>query len=137
MFGRRVFASASLPRHMWASLHIQNKRQAQRVLPSLTPLASLMASCQLSSVASVLSVSQSVGVMEPLHGDEDPLMSAATIACHRGYLAALTASWCMPLRTIVWILDSKVQHVFPRVISTVSVGVETERGEERRRVQRP
>ncbi|RNF09175.1 hypothetical protein TraAM80_02320 [Trypanosoma rangeli] len=41
MFGRRVFASAGLPRHMWTSLHIQNKRQAHRVLPSLALLSSL------------------------------------------------------------------------------------------------
>ncbi|KPI89179.1 hypothetical protein ABL78_1742 [Leptomonas seymouri] len=41
MFGRRVFASAPLPRHMWAALHIQNAAQAQRVLPSLAPLVSL------------------------------------------------------------------------------------------------
>ncbi|KPA82916.1 putative mitochondrial hypothetical protein [Leptomonas pyrrhocoris] len=40
MFGRRVFASAPLPRHMWAKLHIQNAAQARRMLPSLAPLAS-------------------------------------------------------------------------------------------------
>ena len=39
MFGRRVFASAPLPRHMWAKLHIQNAAQAQRMLPTLAPLA--------------------------------------------------------------------------------------------------
>ncbi|KPI83697.1 hypothetical protein ABL78_7265 [Leptomonas seymouri] len=42
MFGRRVFASAPLPRHMWAALHIQNAAQAQRVLPSLAPLVASM-----------------------------------------------------------------------------------------------
>ncbi|TPP50940.1 MBOAT, membrane-bound O-acyltransferase family protein [Leishmania donovani] len=41
MFGRRVFASAPLPRHMWAKLHIQNAAQAQRMLPSLAPLAAV------------------------------------------------------------------------------------------------
>ncbi|KEG09523.1 hypothetical protein DQ04_05081010 [Trypanosoma grayi] len=41
MFGRRVFASAGVPRHVWASLHIQSTRQAQRILPSLAPLAAL------------------------------------------------------------------------------------------------
>ncbi|TPP41742.1 hypothetical protein CGC20_8635 [Leishmania donovani] len=40
MFGRRVFASAPLPRHMWAKMHIQNAAQAQRMLPSLAPLVS-------------------------------------------------------------------------------------------------
>ncbi|CBZ25811.1 conserved hypothetical protein [Leishmania mexicana MHOM/GT/2001/U1103] len=40
MFGRRVFASAPLPRHMWAKMHIQNAAQAQRILPSLAPLVS-------------------------------------------------------------------------------------------------
>ncbi|KAG5507096.1 hypothetical protein JKF63_05842 [Porcisia hertigi] len=40
MFGRRVFASAPLPRHMWAKMHIQNATQAQRMLPSLAPLVS-------------------------------------------------------------------------------------------------
>ncbi|RNF26779.1 uncharacterized protein Tco025E_01014 [Trypanosoma conorhini] len=124
MFGRRVFASAGVPRHMWASLHIQNRRQAQRVLPSLAPLASLTASRQLSSTAAVLSASQTAGVMEPLHLDEDLLLSAATIACHRGCLAALTASWCMPLRTIVWTLDNKVQHAFSRPISTYALAME-------------
>jgi hypothetical protein len=38
MFGRRVFASAPLPRYMWAKMHIQNAAQAQRMLPSLAPL---------------------------------------------------------------------------------------------------
>ncbi|GET88030.1 hypothetical protein, conserved [Leishmania tarentolae] len=40
MFGRRVFASAPLPRHMWAKMHIQNATQAQRMLPSLAPFIS-------------------------------------------------------------------------------------------------
>ncbi|KAG5507373.1 hypothetical protein GH5_07471 [Leishmania sp. Ghana 2012 LV757] len=40
MFGRRVFASSPLPRHMWAKMHVQNAAQAQRMLPSLAPLVS-------------------------------------------------------------------------------------------------
>ncbi|KAG5480610.1 hypothetical protein LSCM1_06314 [Leishmania martiniquensis] len=40
MFGRRVFASAPLPRHMWVKMHVQSAAQAQRRLPSLAPLVS-------------------------------------------------------------------------------------------------
>ncbi|CAJ1022913.1 hypothetical protein Q4I30_003042 [Leishmania utingensis] len=40
MFGRRVFASAPLPRYMWTKMHIQNAAQAGRMLPSFAPLVS-------------------------------------------------------------------------------------------------
>ncbi|EAN92864.1 hypothetical protein C3747_2g1795c [Trypanosoma cruzi] len=123
MFGRRVFASAGVPRHMWASLHIQSNRQAQRVLPSLASLASHSAAGHISSVAAMLSAPQLMSVMEPLYGDEDPLLCAASIACHRGCLTSLANLWCMPLRTIVCTLDNKLQHAFLSTISTVDLGV--------------
>ncbi|CCW64723.1 unnamed protein product [Phytomonas sp. EM1] len=41
MFGRRVFASAPIPRHLYARLHIQTSSQAARRMPSLAPLSSL------------------------------------------------------------------------------------------------
>nr|CCC94587.1 conserved hypothetical protein [Trypanosoma congolense IL3000] len=38
MFGRRVYASASVPRRMWPALHIQSSAQSNRILPSLAAL---------------------------------------------------------------------------------------------------
>ncbi|KEG09500.1 hypothetical protein DQ04_05111020 [Trypanosoma grayi] len=112
MFGRRVFASAGVPRHVWASLHIQSTRQAQRILPSLAPLP-LATGCHLSGAAAAVSAWQAVSALEPPHGDEDPLLSSATLVCHRSCLSSLAASWCMPLRTIVWTLKNKFQHAAP------------------------
>ncbi|ORC92374.1 uncharacterized protein TM35_000031270 [Trypanosoma theileri] len=115
MFGRRVFASAGVPRHAWAALHIQSSRQASRILPSLAPLAPLECRRQLSGAVAAVSAWQTTpAVSDALLSDEDLLLSsttAAVMAWHRGCLSSLATAWCMPLRTIVWGLDNKLQHM--------------------------
>ncbi|KAH9589287.1 hypothetical protein LSM04_005795 [Trypanosoma melophagium] len=111
MFGRRVFASAGVPRHAWAALHIQSSRQARRVLP---PLAPLECRRQLSGAVAAVSAWQTTpAVSDALLGEEDLFLStttAAIIAWHHGCLSSVATAWCMPLRTIVWGLDNKLQH---------------------------
>ncbi|KAH9589208.1 hypothetical protein LSM04_003968 [Trypanosoma melophagium] len=72
MFGRRVFASAGVPRHAWAALHIQSSRQARRVLP---PLAPLECRRQLSGAVAAVSAWQTTpAVSDALLGEEGLLM---------------------------------------------------------------
>ncbi|RNF26784.1 uncharacterized protein Tco025E_01019 [Trypanosoma conorhini] len=75
MFGRRVFASAGVPRHMWSSLHIQNRRQAQRVLPSLAPLASLGKSGAMLKPSLLPTTLAQTGVLAEVLPSEEGLLS--------------------------------------------------------------
>ncbi|KAK7198617.1 hypothetical protein NESM_000824800 [Novymonas esmeraldas] len=90
MFGRRVFASAPLPRQMWAKLHIQNAAQAQRMLPSLVPLASLEGNHTVFSSGlafnSLCRSSSKIGGEEGLVSQDGKLVSAE--------VAAACAEWC-------------------------------------------
>ncbi|KAK7198209.1 hypothetical protein NESM_000777800 [Novymonas esmeraldas] len=43
MFGRRVFGSGTIPRSMYARLHISSSAQATRMLPMLVPLTPSLA----------------------------------------------------------------------------------------------
>eukprot|EP00744_Colponema_vietnamica_P013284 GILI01018616.1.p1 GENE.GILI01018616.1~~GILI01018616.1.p1 ORF type:complete len:105 (-),score=25.51 GILI01018616.1:252-566(-) len=55
MFGRRVFASAPIPPSMFARLNISSAQQAQRRLPSLVPVSSIMARPMSSTSLSFIS----------------------------------------------------------------------------------
>ncbi|PWV01314.1 hypothetical protein C4B63_4g3139c [Trypanosoma cruzi] len=92
MFGRRVFASAGVPRHMWAPLHIQSNQQANRVLPSLAPLASL--ENMRATLKPFLETSKLVqgGVLTDLLPNEDallahssPLMPFLAVLCSQSH----------------------------------------------------
>ncbi|ORC92378.1 uncharacterized protein TM35_000031310 [Trypanosoma theileri] len=74
MFGRRVFASAGVPRHAWAALHIQSSRQASRILPSLAPLAPLECRRQLSGAVAAVSAWQTTPAVSDALLSEDGLL---------------------------------------------------------------
>ena len=98
MFGRRVFASAPLPRHMWAKLHIQNAAQAQRMLPTLAPLISLTGThsvfCSGLAFNTLCRSSAALGGEEGLTSQDGKLVSAE--------VAAACAEWCtQALRSVI------------------------------------
>ncbi|CCW64726.1 unnamed protein product [Phytomonas sp. EM1] len=109
MFGRRVFASAPIPRHLYARLHIQTSSQAARRMPSLAPLSSLEGknSNVLNSLAIASARDGAVGAnsspslakMEELFAVWAPLGSTAALAFLQLNGKGLT-SWCMPLTNL-------------------------------------
>ncbi|CBZ14497.1 conserved hypothetical protein [Leishmania braziliensis MHOM/BR/75/M2904] len=98
MFGRRVFASAPLPRYMWPKMHIQNETQARRTLPSFTPLAVAGGTrsifCSGLAFNALCRSSASLGGEEGLVSPDGKLVSAE--------VAAACAEWCaQALRTTI------------------------------------
>ncbi|CAG9572837.1 conserved hypothetical protein [Leishmania major strain Friedlin] len=90
MFGRRVFASAPLPRHMWVKMRIQNAAQAQRMLPSLAPLAAVEGKhssfCSGLAFNTLCRSSATLGGEEGMVSEDGKLVSAE--------VAAACAEWC-------------------------------------------
>ncbi|CCW71872.1 unnamed protein product [Phytomonas sp. Hart1] len=109
MFGRRVFASAPLPRRLYARLHIQSSAQAARRLPSLTPLTALEG--KKTNVLNALSLASardgavgansvsSLAKMEELFAVWAPLGNATALAFMQMSGKGLI-SWCMPLMNL-------------------------------------
>ncbi|KPA82905.1 putative mitochondrial hypothetical protein [Leptomonas pyrrhocoris] len=104
MFGRRVFASAPLPRHMWAKLHIQNAAQARRMLPSLAPLAALEGRqnvfCSGLAFNSLGRSSAALGGEEGLASQDGKLVSAEVAAACTEWCAQALRSAMMPMQHI-------------------------------------
>lgn len=99
MLGRRVFASAPLPRHMWAKLHIQSAAQAKRLLPSLAPLTGSLC-CGISGLGTL---NRSTAL---LCSEEGPLSQVP-----------LDSSWNMTTLCMEWglfayhVVNLPVQHL--------------------------
>ncbi|PBJ74813.1 hypothetical protein TcG_07210 [Trypanosoma cruzi] len=72
MFGRRVFGSSTIPRAMYATLHINSSLQARRMLPSLVPLTSSVAGTSRSLMPMVQCTSPSMPVLET--AELDPVL---------------------------------------------------------------
>ncbi|KAK7197951.1 hypothetical protein NESM_000749800 [Novymonas esmeraldas] len=98
MFGRRVFASAPLPRQMWAKLHIQNAAQAQRMLPSLAPLAASLGRC--TNVLNSQALTQARDGMASETGAAS-LEELLTVRCFSGSLTTLNSVIFGPVKFAV------------------------------------
>nr|CCC94590.1 conserved hypothetical protein [Trypanosoma congolense IL3000] len=114
MFGRRVYASASVPRRMWPALHIQSSAQSNRILPSLAALRPAIARHAIQLSPSCLAstaegVGEAVPALEPLQLSIGSLFAAVTFPRYSGMGFALPNCMCMPLRTIIWKLHSSAQ----------------------------
>ncbi|KAG8346060.1 hypothetical protein TRVL_03120 [Trypanosoma vivax] len=113
MFSRRVYASAGVPRRVWASLHIQSSRQAQRILPSLAPVlpsaGPRLSDITLSAITG--GVFGSGSSLEPLANNDCPLPAEVALIWHRSWPAAVSARVCLPLRTILWMSGGMARFV--------------------------
>ncbi|CAD2217612.1 hypothetical protein AGDE_13982 [Angomonas deanei] len=104
MFGRRVFASAAIPRAQWASLHIMSAQQAARRLPSLIPLNTGVAR----SVESSLLLTNGGGltgtsaISEKLNDlfSKGAIEMSQLLAIIRGEMVLKAFSWHTPLNIV-------------------------------------
>ncbi|RNF12360.1 hypothetical protein TraAM80_00371 [Trypanosoma rangeli] len=69
MFGRRIFGSSTIPRAMYATLHINSSMQARRMLPSLVPLTSSITGTSWAVMPLVQCTSPSMPVLETAEMD--------------------------------------------------------------------
>ncbi|CBH16841.1 hypothetical protein, conserved [Trypanosoma brucei gambiense DAL972] len=91
MFGRRVYASAAVPRRMWPALHIQSSSQALRILPSLAPLHPTITR-HVALVSAPLTSLSAVGLCE----SSTELCKDTTQSQGCVVLSLISASWCQP-----------------------------------------
>ncbi|CBH16844.1 hypothetical protein, conserved [Trypanosoma brucei gambiense DAL972] len=125
MFGRRVYASAAVPRRMWPALHIQSSSQALRILPSLAPLHPTitrhvaLVSAPLTSLSAV-GLCESSTALEPLQGDGRGFLVSHAGGWYNCARALLTNVSTAPMRTIIWKLHNKAQAPWslPRLQTT-------------------
>lgn len=109
MFGRRVFASAPIPRAAWASLHIQSAAQAARRVPSLALLAGPTGKATniLNSLASaqardgMAAATVSVAVIEEMIASMMASTTASVWAVTMGGVGPTLLSWHMPTCTLM------------------------------------
>ena len=110
---RRVYASQSIPLHMWGKLNIMNQAQASRVLPSLVPLTSGGAGATSPFLAAALTGS----IVSPLttEGNANALLSEATLLLSTLDVLTLVCTTSSPVASLL--ASSMKQHMIVNSIS--------------------